>query len=34
MAKTHGMTEEQMARHLLRQHRLQQAGLVQNDGEN
>ena len=34
MAKMHGMSEEQMARHLLQQHKLQQAGLTQKQGEN
>jgi hypothetical protein len=33
LAKLNGMTEEQMARHLLKQHALQQAGLVQKEGE-
>jgi hypothetical protein len=34
MCKLHGMTELEMARHLLNQHKLQQTGLVQRDGEN
>jgi hypothetical protein len=34
MCKMHGMSEEQMARHLLQQHKLQESGLIQRDGEN
>jgi hypothetical protein len=34
MAKMHGMTERDMARHLLNQHKLRESGLVQKDGEN
>jgi len=34
MARMHGMTEEQLARHLLQQHKLQEAGLTQKQGEN
>ena len=34
MAKMHGMSEIEMAKHLLQQHALQQAGLVQKNGEN
>ena len=34
LAEMHSMTDEQMARHLLNQHRLKQAGLVQKDNEN
>lgn len=33
LAEMHNMTETQMARHLLNQHRLKQAGLIQTDGE-
>jgi len=33
LCKEHGMTEEQMARHLLNQHRLEQAGQIQKPGE-
>jgi hypothetical protein len=33
MAKMAGMSELEMAKHLLQQHQLQQAGLVQKDGE-
>jgi hypothetical protein len=33
MAKMHGMSEIEMAQHLLRQHALQDAGMVQKDGE-
>jgi len=33
LCKLHGMTEEQMARHLLNQHRLEQAGQIQRPGE-
>lgn len=33
MAKMHGMTEAELARHLLNQHKLQAAGLVQREGE-
>ena len=32
LASMHNMTETQMARHLLNQHRLKQAGLIQTDG--
>ena len=31
MAKMHGMTETEMARHLLDRHKLAQAGLIQRD---
>jgi hypothetical protein len=34
MAKMHGMTELEMAKHLLNQHRLEQAGQTQKPGEN
>lgn len=34
MAKMHGMSEEALGRFLLQQHRLQQAGLTQKQGEN
>ena len=34
MARMHGMTENEMAKHLLQQHQLQQAGLTQREGEN
>jgi len=34
LCRFHGMSERQMAEHLLKQHKLQQAGLVQKDGEN
>ena len=34
LCRFHGMTERQMAEHLLKQHKLQQAGLIQKDGEN
>jgi hypothetical protein len=34
MARMHGMTERELAQHLLQQHRLQQGGVVQKDGEN
>jgi hypothetical protein len=34
LAKEHGMTDEQMARHILQQERLRAAGLTQRDGEN
>ena len=33
LCKLHGMTEEQMAQHLLNQHRLEQAGQIQKPGE-
>jgi hypothetical protein len=33
MAKMHGMTEEQLARHLLAQHKLRESGLIQKEGE-
>jgi hypothetical protein len=33
MAKMHGMSETEMAQHLLRQHALQDAGMVQKEGE-
>jgi hypothetical protein len=33
MAKMHGLSEAQLGRHLLNQHKLQQAGLVQKEGE-
>jgi hypothetical protein len=33
MAKMHGMTEKEMAKHLLQQHKLRETGLVQKDGE-
>jgi hypothetical protein len=32
MAAMNGMTDEQMCRHLLEQHRQREAGLVQKDG--
>jgi hypothetical protein len=34
LAEMHNMSERDMAKHLLNQHRLQQAGLVQKNGEN
>jgi hypothetical protein len=34
MAKMHGMTEEQLAKHLLNQSKLQESGLIQKSGEN
>jgi hypothetical protein len=34
MAKMHGMSETQLAKHLLEQDRLRKAGLLQRDGEN
>jgi hypothetical protein len=34
MAQMHGMTLTELGRHLLQQHALQQAGMVQRDGEN
>jgi hypothetical protein len=34
LAEMHNMSEDDMARHLLNQHRLQQSGLVQKNGEN
>ena len=34
LAKMHSMSEVEMARHLLQQHRQRQAGLAQKDGEN
>ena len=34
LAEMHNMSDEQMAKHLLNQHRLKQAGLVQKDNEN
>jgi hypothetical protein len=33
MAKMHGMSETEMAQHLLQQHALQDAGMVQKEGE-
>jgi hypothetical protein len=33
LASMHSMSEEEMARHLLAQHRLQELGLVQRSGE-
>ena len=33
LAKMHGMSEIEMAQHLLQQHALQDAGMVQKDGE-
>jgi hypothetical protein len=33
MCKLHSMSETDMARHLLQQHKLRQAGLAQRDGE-
>jgi hypothetical protein len=33
LCRFHGMSEKEMAQHLLRQHKLQQAGLVQKEGE-
>jgi hypothetical protein len=33
MCRFHGMSEKDMARHLLNQHKRQQAGLVQKEGE-
>jgi hypothetical protein len=34
MARMHGMTLAELGQHLIQQHKLQQAGLVQKDGEN
>jgi hypothetical protein len=34
LARMHGMTEEQLAKHLLQQQALQEAGLTQKQGEN
>jgi hypothetical protein len=33
LASMHNMSEEEMAKHLLAQHRLQELGLVQRSGE-
>ena len=33
LASIHNMSEADMAKHLLNQHRLKQAGLIQTDGE-
>jgi hypothetical protein len=33
MARMHGMSETEMAQHLLQQNQLQEAGMVQKDGE-
>jgi 16S rRNA A1518/A1519 N6-dimethyltransferase RsmA/KsgA/DIM1 with predicted DNA glycosylase/AP lyase activity len=33
LASMHSMSEAEMAKHLLAQHRLKQAGLVQTDGK-
>jgi hypothetical protein len=33
MAKLNGMSEREMAKHLLTQHRMEQAGLTQREGE-
>ncbi len=33
MAKMHNMTETQLARHLVEQHRLREAGQIQKEGE-
>jgi hypothetical protein len=34
LARLHGMTEVEFAQHLLQQHRLQDEGLIQKQGEN
>jgi hypothetical protein len=34
MARMHNMSEVELARHLLQQHKLQESGLVQRNGEN
>jgi hypothetical protein len=33
LCKLHGMSERDMAKHLLNQHRLEQAGQIQREGE-
>jgi hypothetical protein len=34
MAKMHGLSEEQLGRHLLNQSKLRESGLTQKEGEN